>query len=71
MIKFKFTYKGPVLMFDKVVATDYKFETIAENKKKAVANMKYQFKKDHNLVQTSKIALREDLVHNTGQKYMY
>jgi hypothetical protein len=71
MIKFKFTYKGPVLMFDKVVATDYKCETIAENEKKAATNMVYNFKKDHNLVQSTRVTIKKDLIKNTGVKYMY
>lgn len=71
MIKYKYTYKGPVLKFNTVVATDYKMETIAESKQKAIAQMTYRFKKDHNLAANTRITIKEDLVKEGTEQYMY
>lgn len=71
MIKYKYSYKGPVLKFNTVVATDYKMETIAESKEKAISQMLYRFKKDHNLVPNTRITIKEDLVKIGTEKYMY
>lgn len=71
MIKYKFYYKGPVLKFNTIVATEYQMETIAESKEKAIAQMTYRFKRDHNLVPNTRITIKEDLVHMGPDQYIY
>lgn len=72
MKKWKWYYKGPVLKFNDIVATDYKMETIAESKAKAISQMTYRFKKDHNLEPNTRITIKEDLVKmDASQVYMY
>ena len=41
----KYTYDGPVLEFDTLVASHWKGETMAPSKQKARSNLAYQFKK--------------------------
>ena len=72
MKKWKWRYKGPVLKFNDIIATDFEMETIAESKGKAIAQMTYRFKKDHNLEANTRITIKEDLVKmDASQVYMY
>ena len=71
MIKYKYTYKGPVMKFNTLVATDYKMVTIAPSKQKAISQMTYRFKKDHNLAAHTRITIKEDLVKVGAEQYMY
>lgn len=72
MKKWKWKYKGPVLKFNTLVAAEFEMETIAESKQKAIAQMTYRFKKDHNLVPSTRITIKEDLVvMDASQVYMY
>ena len=71
MIKYKYTYKGPIFKFNDIVANDYKMETIAENENKAASQMIYRFKKDHNLVQNTRITIRKELIKQGSERYMY
>lgn len=45
----KYAYVGPVMVFDKCVASRWKGETIAESESKARSNLTYQYKKKNNL----------------------
>ena len=40
----KYTYNGPVMIFDKCVTSNWKGETMAPTKKKARSNLVYQAK---------------------------
>lgn len=53
----KYTYDGPVLEFDTLIAEHWKGETMAPSEKKARSNLAYQFKKQNNRVARSKITL--------------
>lgn len=53
----RYHYKGPVIEFDRCIASDWESETLALSRKKAISNLKYQFKKEFNRVTTSKIEL--------------
>lgn len=53
----KYTYDGPVLEFNTIIAEHWKGETMAPSEKKARSNLAYQFKKQHNKVARSKITL--------------
>lgn len=55
MIKYK--YEGPVTSFGRVLAWEWKGETIAESAAKAKSNLSFQFKRDNNLVRGSRIEL--------------
>lgn len=52
-----YSYCGPVLEFDKIVATNWRGETYAASEAKARANLAYQFKRDTGRVPRTKIAL--------------
>lgn len=53
----KYFYEGPVLMFDIVVASKWRGETIAPTAKKAKSNLSYQFKKQTNRLPGSRVTL--------------
>lgn len=40
----KYEYVGPVKEFDKLVAENWRAETIAKSKRSAISNLKYRFK---------------------------
>lgn len=53
----KYTYDGPVLSFNTLVADHWKGETMAPSEKKARSNLAYQVKKQMNLVASTKVSL--------------
>lgn len=53
----RYSYKGPVCEFDRVIANTWTAETSAPSAKKALSNLAYQFKRDHNKTATAKITL--------------
>lgn len=53
----KYTYYGPVMFFNKLVADHWKGETMAPNIKKARNNLSYQAKNQLNLIAGSKVEL--------------
>lgn len=53
----KYSYDGPVMLFDKCVADHWKGETMAPNQNKARSNLAYQAKKQMNLIAGSKVSL--------------
>jgi hypothetical protein len=44
-----YVYHGPVLYYDRVIAINWHGETQADSEKKALNNLKFQFKKTSNL----------------------
>lgn len=52
-----YMYKGPVMLFDKCIADKWVAYTTAVSEKKAMSNLKYQFKKETNRVPGAKISL--------------
>lgn len=52
-----YSYDGPVLEFDKVVANRWRAQTYAVSEAKARINFAFQFKKETGRVPRSKIAL--------------
>lgn len=44
----KYSYAGPILEFDTLVADHWKGETMAPTEKKARSNLAYQYKKQNN-----------------------
>ena len=56
-----YVYEGPVLMFDKVVASRWSAQTYATSEKKAKSNLIYQYKKQHGLVPSARIVLAGEI----------
>lgn len=52
-----YTYDGPVLEFDKIVANHWKGQTYAVSEAKARCNLAYQFKREYGRIPRSKITL--------------
>ena len=52
-----YEYSGPVLMFDKIVATNWTSGTVATSEKKARSNLVYQYKRENGLANNAKISL--------------
>lgn len=57
-----YSYDGPVLEFDKIVANHWKAETYAVSEAKARSNLAFQFKRDTGRVPRSKITLPGKIV---------
>lgn len=53
----RYSYNGPVLVFGNCVTSSWKGETFAISEKKAKSNLKYQYKKQCNLIASTKIEL--------------
>ena len=60
-----YTYEGPVINnFNQLITNRWEGETYANTDKKATSNLHYQFKKQFGLLQTAKIRLLKEPVHN-------
>ena len=53
----KYRYDGPVMEFDRCVASHWKGETMALSESKARSNLTYQFKKQNNRVAGVRVTL--------------
>lgn len=53
----RYSYSGPVCEFGKCIANYWTAETSAPSKQKALSNLAYRFKRDHNKIATVKITL--------------
>lgn len=53
----KYTYRGPVLSFGKLISNQWEAETFASSKAKAKSNFAYQYKKKAKILPGSKIEL--------------
>ena len=53
----KYTYDGPVMEFDRLLADHWKGETMAPSEKKARSNLVYQYKKQTNRITGTKVKL--------------
>lgn len=53
----KYTYDGPVMEFDRLLADHWKGETMAPSENKARSNLIYQFKKQNSRIVGTKITL--------------
>lgn len=58
----KYSYKGPVMEFDKCIANRWEGTTFAVSPSKAMSNLAFQFKKETNRVANTKITLPGKLV---------
>lgn len=57
-----YSYNGPVLEFDKIVANNWSAQTYATSEAKARSNLAYRFKKDNGKVPRTKITLPGKIV---------
>lgn len=53
----KYTYNGPVRMYENVLTSHWKAETVAESEAKARSNLAHQYKKTHGLDRSANITL--------------
>lgn len=53
----KYIYDGPVMIFERCVANNWRAETIAVSPSKAKNNLKFRYKKEHNMIASSKVDL--------------
>ena len=58
----KYVYEGWVLLFDKIIATNWHGETMAPTEKKAKSNLIFQFKKQNNLAPSAKVTLLDGVI---------
>ena len=57
-----YSYSGPVLEFDRIVANHWQAQTYASSESKARTNLAYQFKKNTGRVPRTKITLPGKIV---------
>ena len=57
MVNKTYEYAGAVLNFDIYIEHNWKSVTQAPNEKRALSNLAYRYKKDHNLSPQAKIVL--------------
>ena len=57
-----YSYDGPILEFDKIIANRWQGQTYAVSEAKARTNLAYQFKRDYGRVPRSKITLPGKIV---------
>lgn len=57
-----YSYSGPVLEFDRIVANNWQAQTYATSEAKARTNLAYQFKKANGKVPRTKITLPGKIV---------
>lgn len=57
-----YSYDGPVLEFDKVIANHWKASTRAESEKKARCNLAYKFKMETGRIPRTKITIPGKLI---------
>ena len=58
----KYAYRGPVMVFDRCVTSNWKGETMATTKSKAKSNLAYQYKTKNNLIPSAKVSLPGEVV---------
>lgn len=64
----KFVYAGPVMEFDRLVASNWRGETVAESISKARSNLTYQYKKQNNRVPGCKVTLPGVIIMEMGRR---
>ena len=57
-----YSYDGPVLEFDRIVANRWQGQTVAATEARARSNLAYQFKRENGKVPRSKITLPGKIV---------
>lgn len=57
-----YEYAGPVMEFDNCIERNWTATTYAKSEKKAMSNLAYRYKKDHNRAPNAKITLPGKIV---------
>ena len=57
-----YSYEGPVMEFERIVADRWKATTYAVSENKARCNLTYRYKKEHNKVPATKVTLPGKIV---------
>lgn len=63
----QYSYKGPVLEFDKIIANNWEGTTRAVSPSKAKSNLTFRFKKQYNRTTNTKITLPGKLIVIEGK----
>lgn len=58
----RYSYNGPVMVFDTCVTSNWRGETMAVSEKKARSNLVYQFKQATNRVAATRVQLPGKIV---------
>ena len=58
---YRYSYSGPVMEFDKVIADSWSSSTYAPTESKARSNLIFQFKKQYNKVPNTRISLAGEI----------
>lgn len=58
----RYSYKGPVMEFERCVSNNWEGTTYATSEKKARSNLAYQYKRQYNKIATARITLPGKLV---------
>ena len=64
----RYIYSGPVAEFDKIIDNNWYGETMADSEKKARNNLAYQFKKEFNRAERTKITLPGKIIVVRGKE---
>lgn len=64
----QYSYKGPVLEFEKIVTNNWEASTWAASPSKARSNLAFRFKKEHGKSCSAKITLPGKLVEGKDDK---
>ena len=67
-VKRKYTYDGPVMVFEQCVASHWRGETYAESASKAKSNLAYQYKTQNNLIAATRVTLPGEVKTVTGKE---
>lgn len=62
-----YIYHGPVYKFDTCIEQNWEAQTWAPTKKKALSNLRYQYKRDNELLPSAKISLLEEYLEEKGE----
>lgn len=58
----KYTYDGPVMLFNTCICNRWRGETMAPSESRARTNLAYQFKKSNSRIASAKISLPGKLI---------
>jgi predicted lipase len=58
----RYDYSGPVFKFETCIEQNWEASTWAPTKKKALSNLTYRYKRDHDMIPSTKIELIGTLV---------
>lgn len=61
-MKHEYTYSGPVMQFGTCIDRNWKAATWADSEKKAMSNLSFRYKRDHNMARNTKIELTGKLI---------